>query len=76
MPNYVNRNAQPNGDHEVHRTDLCTRLPAANNQDPLGIHSGCSSAVAATRARGYRGGEWLCLLFERMPYDLIHTRSS
>jgi hypothetical protein len=55
MPNYVvNRNAQPNGDHEVHRTDTCTRLPTPSNQDQLGWHMGCRSAVAAAKTRGYR----------------------
>lgn len=55
MPNYiVNRNAQPNGDHEVHRTDICTQLPEPRNQDPLGSHTGCRTAVAAAKAKGYR----------------------
>jgi hypothetical protein len=55
MPNYVvNKNAQPNGDHEVHRTDTCTRLPEPRNQDPLGWHHGCAPAVGAAKAKGYR----------------------
>lgn len=52
MPNYcVNKNAQANGDHEVHDTtanNWCLPLPV-NRQD-LGYHSGCQSAVQAARA--------------------------
>lgn len=45
MPNYVvNREAQPNGDHEVHQHG-CSWMPALHNQHPLGWHSGCQSAV-------------------------------
>ena len=32
---YVNSNAQPNGDHEVHRSD-CSWLPSAENRVYLG----------------------------------------
>lgn len=55
MPQYiVNTNAQPNGDHEVHRTDTCTRLPLPRHQEALGWHHGCASAVAAAKGKGYR----------------------
>lgn len=55
MPHYiVNTNSQPNGDHEVHRTDNCTRLPLPHYQEALGWHQGCASAVAAAKAKGYR----------------------
>ena len=55
MPNYiVNTNPQPNGDHEVHRVDSCTRLPDPRNRDSLGFHYGCGSAVAAAKGKGYR----------------------
>ncbi len=51
MPNYcVNKDAQPNGDHEVH--DVTARqpcLPAATNRQDLGYHSSCSGAVQAAR---------------------------
>lgn len=54
MPNYiVNKNEQPNGDNEVHRTDICTRLPERRNQEDLGWHLSCASAVATAKVRGY-----------------------
>lgn len=54
MPHYiVNRNAQPNGDHEVHRVDICTRLPNTENQMALGWYESCREAVAAARRVGY-----------------------
>jgi hypothetical protein len=49
----VNRQAQPNGDHEVHQT-TCGYLPALGNQDHLGYFSTCQEAVRAARNRGYR----------------------
>ncbi len=55
MPNYcVNRNAQTNGDHEVHdlAAGIAQRcLPDASNQLSLGLHATCQSAVSA--AKGY-----------------------
>lgn len=47
---YVNRNAQSNGDHEVHRTG-CSRLPDQQNRVSLGDHIACNSAVR--KARNY-----------------------
>jgi hypothetical protein len=41
---YVNKNAQPNGDHEVHVTG-CSFMPDGNNRIYLGEHSSCQSAV-------------------------------
>lgn len=41
---YVNKNAQSNGDHEVHKTD-CSYLPDSDNRIFLGDHSYCSTAV-------------------------------
>jgi hypothetical protein len=47
MPRYyVNRNAQPNGDHEVHK-EGCNWMPS--NKIDLGIFSNCSSAVTAAK---------------------------
>jgi hypothetical protein len=43
---YVNRNAQPNGDHEVHRSD-CPFVPF--NRQELGYHLHCPSAVVAAK---------------------------
>lgn len=47
----VNRNAQPNGDHEVHNLDTCWTPPAPANRIDLGTHSSCVTAVATARAR-------------------------
>ena len=41
---YVNKNAQPNGDHEVHRS-TCIRLPDEDNRLYLGQFSNCRDAV-------------------------------
>lgn len=45
---YVNKNAQPNGDHEVHKSG-CSFMPAAQNRLALGAFVGCSFAVATAR---------------------------
>lgn len=47
---YVNKNAQPNGDHEVH-VYSCAHGASAANKQPLGDFSGCRAAV--TEARKY-----------------------
>jgi hypothetical protein len=49
---YVNNNAQPNGDHEVH-VEHCWRLQQAVSKRDLGEHATCASAVAAAK-RIYR----------------------
>lgn len=41
---YVNKNAQSNGDHEVHHVD-CTYLPSFSNRSYLGEFSTCDAAV-------------------------------
>lgn len=41
---YVNKNAQINGDHEVHKAS-CTRLPSLDNRMYLGPFSTCQEAV-------------------------------
>ncbi|RDE10343.1 hypothetical protein DVH29_02860 [Pelagibacterium lacus] len=49
MPNYiVNKNAQANGDHEVHET-TCAHGPDFWNRQDLGWHADCKSAVRAAR---------------------------
>lgn len=54
MPHYiVDRNAQSSGDHEVHRTDTCTRLPFEENQIQLGWFEGCQPAVDTAKRQGY-----------------------
>lgn len=40
----VNKNAQDNGDHEVHVVG-CTYYPAEKNRLPLGDHNSCGPAV-------------------------------
>jgi hypothetical protein len=52
MPTYcVNKNAQSNGDHEVHNvTTDGSCLPTATNRRDLGYHPDCASAVRAARA--------------------------
>lgn len=44
MKYYVNKNAQSNGDHEVH-TENCYFLPNPENRKYLGEFSNCSDAV-------------------------------
>jgi len=41
---YVNKNAQDNGDHEVHKSD-CGWLPNEENRLYLGTFSNCANAV-------------------------------
>jgi hypothetical protein len=43
---YVNKNAQNNGDHEVHE-ETCSFLPHVNNRIYLGVYKDCSQAVKA-----------------------------
>ena len=41
---YVNKNAQNNGDHEVHQ-EGCSYLPDPENRIYLGVFSSCYGAV-------------------------------
>lgn len=41
---YVNKNAQPNKDHEVH-TDDCRYLPISPNRKYLGEYTNCKPAI-------------------------------
>ena len=45
---YVNKNAQTNGDHEVH-DQYCNFLPKVENRIYLGEFSNCSSAVSKAK---------------------------
>ena len=59
MPFYiVNKNAQSNGDHEVHvkPRESCSSpgYPAWHNQEDLGFHTSCHGAVREAKRRGYR----------------------
>jgi hypothetical protein len=49
---YINKNAQPTGEHEVH-TENCPHPPDPPNRDHLGEFDKCSKAVAAAKAKGY-----------------------
>lgn len=48
MRYYVNKNAQANGDHEVHE-QTCSFVPDEPNRVFLGDHQSCSPAVAAAQ---------------------------
>jgi hypothetical protein len=47
MPSFIiNRNAQANGDHEVHNTTTgCSFMPLLENRVDLGTHNDCHGAV-------------------------------
>ena len=45
---YVNKRAQANGDHEVHK-DGCSFMPDALNRLYLGLFSNCHGAVAKAK---------------------------
>lgn len=45
---YVNKNAQPTGEHEVH-TSTCHRLPDENNRLFLGCFTTCEEALREAR---------------------------
>ncbi len=52
MPRYyVNKNAQPNGDHEVHQTEDCPNPANEENRDYLGDFPSCHGAVAEAKKR-------------------------
>jgi len=53
MPKYyVNRQAQPNGDNEVHK-ESCSYLPRPENREYLGEFASCHGAVAEAKSRNY-----------------------
>ena len=45
---YVNKNAQENGDHEVHKTG-CSWMPDSDNRIYLGDFATCKSAVTEAK---------------------------
>lgn len=47
-PYYVNKNAQNNGDHEVHEQG-CSWMPSTENRIYLGYFSNCAGAVREAR---------------------------
>ncbi len=56
---YVNKVAQPNGDHEVHASG-CSYMPAEYNRIYLGSFNTCAEAVreAAKHYRQVNGCYW------------------
>ena len=50
MKYYVNKNAQPTGEHEVH-TSTCSYLPNLENREYLGEFDSCIDAVKEARRR-------------------------
>ena len=49
MPKYyVNKNAQDNGDHEVHK-EGCSYMPSEENKKYLGEFTNCHDAVEAAK---------------------------
>ena len=71
MPNYiVNKNAQSNGDNEVHVTPQqpeCKNYPIKENQEELGYYASCRGAVDEAKRRKYKanGCRWCA--------ELCHT---
>lgn len=48
----LNKNAQANGDHEVHNaTNGCSYMPNPENQLDLGYHPSCHEAVKEAKRR-------------------------
>ena len=45
---YVNNNAQPTGEHEVHK-DGCSYMPNSANRKYLGYFDNCHKAVAKAK---------------------------
>ena len=64
MPSYcVNKNAQSNGDHEVHdlTPGACNRLPDYSNRLDLGYHFNCQLAVRQAKSTYWQSnGCWYC----------------
>lgn len=53
MPRFIiNKNAQANGDHEVHdATNACRFMPSLENQVEVGTYPTCHGAVAAAKQK-------------------------
>jgi len=50
---YLNKNAQPSGEHEIHK-DKCSYLPHPFNREYLGYLSNFSQAKEAAKKLGYK----------------------
>lgn len=53
MKYYVNKNAQSNGDHEVHTED-CKYLPNSDNRKYLGEFTNCAAAITEAKKTYYK----------------------
>lgn len=53
MPRFIiNKNAQPNGDNEVHEVlSGCPTMPNSENQQDLGYHFSCREAIITAKQR-------------------------
>lgn len=53
MPRFIiNKNAQANGDHEVHNATIgCSYMPQQANQVDLGTHLSCAGAVTNAKSK-------------------------
>ncbi len=49
---YLNKNAQSNGDNEVHK-GTCSFLPKEENRVHLGLFNNANDAVKEAKSRGY-----------------------
>ena len=47
---YVNKNAQSNGDHEVHK-EGCQWMPSPENRTYLGVFLNCSDALREAKKK-------------------------
>lgn len=65
----VNKNADNNGRHEIHRKDYCNHLPEPKNQIILGDFSSCTTALAEAKKK------WSSLKFDGCAYccESCHT---
>lgn len=59
---FVNREAQANGDHEVHDSGCYyLSIMSYGNRESLGHFANCSSAVKEAKSRGYKAnGCYFC----------------
>lgn len=76
MPHYiVDRNAQANGDHEVHLSgSVWSCLPAEADQRELGSHDGCASALRIARLfYGKANGCARCAVSCHVPSDSVSS---
>jgi len=53
---YVNKNAQPTWEHEVHKAG-CSHWPDENNMQSLWLHDNCKSAVRYAK-KYYNDVDW------------------